>query len=113
MNRLIFLILLATLPWMVSGTALAAAEQHNHVHPPANASTAQVLGTLHAVDAQKRVVNIDHPAVPEFKWPAMRMDFAVAQAVNLGGLKPVQPVRFTISKSDQGTFTITEIAPAP
>jgi Cu/Ag efflux protein CusF len=111
MNRRIFLFLLATLPWMVSGTALAAAEQHNHLHPPA--TTAQVKGTLHAVDAQKRTVNIDHPAVPEFKWPAMRMDFAVAQAVNLGGLQPVQPVRFTISKSEQGTFSITEIAPAP
>ncbi|MEO5348744.1 MAG: copper-binding protein [Magnetococcus sp. YQC-3] len=113
MNKRIFLFLLATIAWMVSGTPLTAAEQHNHVHPPASSATAQVKGTLHAVDAQKRTVNIDHPAVPEFKWPAMRMDFAVAQAVNLAGLKPVQPVRFTISKSEQGTFSITEIAPAP
>lgn len=108
----ISLILLSLMVWLAGGVALAA-DSHVHAHPPAASATAQVVGTLHAVDAQKRILNIDHPPVPEFKWPAMRMDFVAAPTVDLGGLKPVQPVRFTLSKSEQGAFTITAIAPAP
>ena len=91
--------LMAAFCWLISGTALAAG------------TTAQVTGTLHGVDAQKHKVNITHPAVPEFKWPAMRMDFSVGSGVALEGLKAGQKVQFTITHADS-KYTITEIAPA-
>ncbi|MBF0460661.1 MAG: copper-binding protein [Magnetococcales bacterium] len=99
MPKPIRVIALATLAWLVGSTAFAD-------------TTAQVTGTLHAVDAQKHVVNIEHPAVPEFKWPAMRMDFTVAREVSLEALKPVQPVQFTITQSDKAGYQITAIRPA-
>ncbi|MEO5363937.1 MAG: copper-binding protein [Magnetococcus sp. DMHC-8] len=110
MKPFIRMMALAAVVWLTGGVASAGPE-HEHASSQA-AGLARVTGTLHAVDVQKRTVNIDHPAVPEFKWPAMRMDFAVARGADLAVLKPVQPVRFTIARSDQGSFTITEIEPA-
>ncbi|MBF0161971.1 MAG: copper-binding protein [Magnetococcales bacterium] len=92
-------IFVAALLGLLSGTALAAGK------------SAQVTGTLHGVDAQKRILNIDHPAVPEFQWPPMRMDFTVGKGLSLEGLKPPQQVRFTLTQSDDGQYAITEIAP--
>lgn len=115
MNKTIRLTLLAAAVCLVGGATVGVAQeatQHQHQHPAPTGNTAQVVGTLHTVDAAKRTVNIDHPAVPEFKWPAMRMDFAVAKDIKLDGLKTGQAVHFTITKSDQGTFSITQIMPA-
>ncbi|MEO5339766.1 MAG: copper-binding protein [Magnetococcus sp. MYC-9] len=91
---------MAVLFCLFAGTTLAAE------------STALVKGVLHAVDVQKRILNIDHPAVPEFQWPPMRMDFSVAKGVKLEGLTASQTIRFTLTKSDKGEFTITSIEQA-
>ncbi len=111
MNQRVRMMVLATTAWLASGVAMAGME---HEHPPMTqtAATAQVTGTLHGVDLAKRTADIEHPAVPEFRWPAMRMNFSVAQGVKLEGLKPGESVHFTITRSEQTTFTITEMGPA-
>jgi Cu/Ag efflux protein CusF len=102
MPSLFRLVMAALLACLALPGVLAAAATH-----------AQVIGTLHAVDAQKKVVNIDHPAIPEFKWPAMRMDFGVAKEVNLAPLKVGQKIQFTVTHSEQGGYLVTAINPAP
>ncbi|MBF0095719.1 MAG: copper-binding protein [Magnetococcales bacterium] len=97
-------VMAALLACIALSGALSAAESENR---------AQVIGTLHAVDAQKKVVNIDHPAIPEFKWPAMRMDFGVAKEVNLAPLKAGQKIQFTVTHSEKGGYLVTAISPAP
>ncbi|MBF0401480.1 MAG: copper-binding protein [Magnetococcales bacterium] len=107
--------LLAAVVCLTTGATTGFAGTESHGHPAAQtqaANIAQVTGTLHGIDAKKGTVNIEHPAVPEFQWPGMQMDFTVAKAVKLDGLKAGQKVRFTITKSAQGEFAITELAPA-
>lgn len=116
MNKKIGVTLLAALLCVAGGATLGVAQEaapHQHPAPTQAGNTAQVIGTLHGIDAAKRTLNIEHPAVPEFKWPGMRMDFPVADGVKLDDLKPGQLVHFTITKTDKGTFPITQIMAAP
>ncbi|MBF0184174.1 MAG: copper-binding protein [Magnetococcales bacterium] len=110
MSPLVRLLVATLITWLCAVPAMAGSEQEQKSAKPA--SKAHVAGLLHTVDAQKRVVNIDHPPIPEFNWPAMRMDFGVAKEANLTALQAGQKVQFTITHSAKGGYLITEIGPA-
>ncbi|MBI2736863.1 MAG: copper-binding protein [Rhodospirillales bacterium] len=81
---------------------------------PQVAQTAQVQGTgmLNAVDAAGHKVTLNHNAIPAIGWPAMTMDFSVAQSVDLRSLKPGTHVNFTMQRGGDGMYVIQSIAPA-
>ncbi|WP_205574725.1 copper-binding protein [Indioceanicola profundi] len=79
----------------------AGAEGHSH-H-----SGVVGTGTVRGVDAAKGTVKLAHGPIPALKWPAMVMDFKVAEGVDLSSLSDGQEIEFALGP-DQ---TITSIKP--
>lgn len=69
-------------------------------------------GEVVAVDKAAGKVKLRHEAVPELKWPAMTMFFAVADKARLDTLKAGARVEFQFVKVGGSAPLITEIKPA-
>ncbi|MCW5659972.1 MAG: efflux RND transporter periplasmic adaptor subunit [Burkholderiaceae bacterium] len=69
-------------------------------------------GTVDGVDLKAGTVSLNHGAVASLKWPAMTMDFKVANSALLSGLKPGQTVAFEFVERQPGDYVVTSIAPA-
>ncbi|MCG9723131.1 efflux RND transporter periplasmic adaptor subunit [Shewanella sp. Isolate7] len=72
-------------------------------------STITVEASINSLMAGHRMVNMDHQAISEWNWPAMTMDFTVADSVNFSVLKPGLTLRVELSKSDDGNVEVTAI----
>jgi Cu(I)/Ag(I) efflux system protein CusF len=70
----------------------------------------QVKGEVADVDLARKMVTLNHEAIPNVSMPAMTMTFAVNDAAVLGKFKAGDHVRFTADWVD-GTLTITSIKP--
>lgn len=69
------------------------------------------VGTLNRLDANAGTVNISHEPVPTLGWPAMTMDFRVADVGQLKNLKSGDRVKFTIQqRGDQ--YLVTDLRSA-
>ncbi|MBP8100611.1 MAG: efflux RND transporter periplasmic adaptor subunit [Burkholderiaceae bacterium] len=66
-------------------------------------------GTVDGVDAKAGSISLNHGPVPTLKWPAMTMEFQVANAALLTGLKPGQAVRFEFVERQPGEYVVTAI----
>ena len=86
-----------------SGEMQMAHAGHNDAHG---------TGTVNSIDPAQHKVNLSHNPIPEIGWPAMTMEFAVAPAIDLRGLKPGTRVNFTIERGEGGMYEIRAIAPA-
>jgi Cu/Ag efflux protein CusF len=81
--------------------------------PPEESVTAgapteyMAVGMLNSIDAAAGTVNVSHAAVPAAGWPAMTMDFKLAQPAEVANLKPGARVdiHFTIESGMNGTIT--------
>lgn len=91
-------------------TAYASEEHHQHAMAEAQKSHA-VKGEVVVVDKAAAKVKLKHEAVPELKWPAMTMFFAVADKAQLEALKPGDKVRFEFVETSDGAPLITQIKP--
>lgn len=69
-------------------------------------------GTVNAVDAAARKVNMTHGPIAALKWQGMTMDFTVAPSVDLVALKPGAKVGFTLSRGANGMYVIDSMKPA-
>jgi Cu/Ag efflux protein CusF len=69
-------------------------------------------GTVNSVDTKAGTVKLAHGAIPSLNWPAMTMDFTVADKQALTKLKPGQKVEFKVVEKTKGQFVISEIAPS-
>jgi plastocyanin len=54
----------------------------------------QATGKLNGVDAAGRTINITHDPIKALGWPKMKMQFAVAEGVDLGAIKAGDAVYF-------------------
>jgi len=68
----------------------------------------EIRGTIVAVDAPRRILEIDHEAIPGF-MPAMTMPYEVAEAGLLQGLSAGDRVRGTLRVDGRG-YVITSLA---
>jgi membrane fusion protein, copper/silver efflux system len=97
---------------------LAAAPQTTPAaSAPAAAAAAGAVGhkgqgTVDGVDAKAGTVSLNHGAIESLKWPAMTMEFKVANASLLKDLKPGAPVAFEFVERQPGEWVITSLAPA-
>lgn len=66
-------------------------------------------GIVNSVDAGHSVVNISHEPIKSLDWPAMTMDFPVADKAQLTRIKPGQKVEFELSEKMPDHFTISKI----
>ena len=83
--------------------------------PPAAAASGPVHkgeGTVDAIDLTAGSLTMTHDPIPSLKWPAMTMDFQIANRSLLDGLRTGQRVRIEIVQKAPGEFMIVRIAPA-
>ncbi len=66
-------------------------------------------GTVAGIDLKTAAVTLNHGPVASLKWPAMTMEFKVANAALLDGLKAGQAVHFEFVERQPGEFVITSI----
>ncbi len=69
-------------------------------------------GTVDSVDAKAGTVSLNHGAISSLKWPAMTMEFKVANPSLLKDLKPGAPVSFEFVERQPGEWVITSLTPA-
>jgi Cu/Ag efflux protein CusF len=72
--------------------------------------TASGTGTVNAVMAAERKINISHDPIPELEWPEMTMDFRLADAVSLEGIEAGARVTFQLRKGENGVYEIESLS---
>lgn len=95
----------------VSGSALAQGSTMKDL-PKSNTAQGATHGgtaTVKKVDAGAGMVTLDHGPIASMKWPAMSMDFAVADKKMLDGLKPGAKVEFRFTEKSKGRYVITDL----
>ncbi|MDR3175764.1 MAG: copper-binding protein [Desulfovibrio sp.] len=118
MNRQLLSIL--TLLFIVAafpGNAPAASHDHSGhgagqgSHTAGRAESGKVYtatGVIEAVEPEAGRVTIRHAPVPELKWPAMSMGFAVESPDLLEGLAKGQAVRFDF-RAAGGDYVVVDV----
>ena len=79
---------------------------------PQAASGHRAEGSIESTDAQAGTVSINHGPVATLKWPAMTMEFKLANTALLKGLTPGATVSFEFIERQPGEWVITAITPA-
>ncbi|MDH5265042.1 MAG: efflux RND transporter periplasmic adaptor subunit [Betaproteobacteria bacterium] len=74
--------------------------------------THRAEGTLDAVDARAGSVTVTHQPVASLKWPGMTMEFALANASLVAGVKPGAAIDFEFVERKPGEWVITAVKPA-
>ena len=96
-----------------AGAAPAAAPASAASTPGAQATRAAVghqgIGSVEGVDAKSGVLTLKHEPIASLKWPAMTMEFTVANPSLLAGLKPGTPVTFELVERQPGEWVITRL----
>jgi Cu(I)/Ag(I) efflux system membrane fusion protein len=72
----------------------------------------QAAGKIEEIDAQAGTLSISHGPVASLKWPAMTMEFKLANNALAGQLKPGAQVAFEFVERQPGEWVITSIKPA-
>ena len=109
-----FLVSAALIALLSGGPTLAADPHAGHGAAPATATTAiPATGAVKSVEAAAGKVVIAHDPIPALKWPAMTMDFRLADKALASKIKIGDKVKFTLTPGDKGSYTITTIEPMP
>ncbi len=66
-------------------------------------------GTIRSIFGEKAMISIDHDPIDDLGWPAMKMDFKVADAVLIDQLRSGQVIEFELTKQNEGDYLITAI----
>jgi Cu(I)/Ag(I) efflux system membrane fusion protein len=77
--------------------------------PAAKAAGHQAQGTVEEVDAKAGTVSLAHGAIASLKWPAMTMEFKVANAALFTALKPGAKVAFEFVERSPGEWVVTSV----
>jgi Cu/Ag efflux protein CusF len=86
-----------------AGSVQRVHDGHNDAH---------ATGTVNAVDAAARKINLSHGPIPALGWPAMTMDFAVAPSVDLSRIKPGSRINVSLEKGQGGMYEVQSVQPA-
>jgi Cu(I)/Ag(I) efflux system membrane fusion protein len=68
----------------------------------------QAQGTLEAIN-DDGTVSITHDPIPALKWPAMTMDFALANPSLVSNIKPGSAISFEIVERGEGEWVVTKL----
>jgi Cu(I)/Ag(I) efflux system membrane fusion protein len=69
----------------------------------------QAEGTVDDIDAKAATLSISHGPVASLKWPAMTMEFKLANGALLKGLQPGSAVAFEFVERQAGEWVITSL----
>jgi Cu/Ag efflux protein CusF len=70
------------------------------------------MGVINTVDVAAGSVNLSHEPIPDIGWPAMTMDLALSDSVDLAGIEAGSGVLFTLEKGPDGIYRIGTIEAA-
>jgi membrane fusion protein, copper/silver efflux system len=103
----------AAISGLGSGSAPTAAPSAPAASGPVGPATVghKAQGTVDGFDAKAGTVSLNHGAIPSLKWPAMTMEFKVANPSLLKDLKPGAPVSFEFLERQPGEWVITSLTP--
>jgi len=93
------------------GAAAPADKKTEQGQPAAKGASHQAEGTVDSVDAKAGTVTLEHGPVASLKWPAMTMEFKVANDSLMKGLKPGAMVTVEFVERGQGEWVITSVKP--
>ena len=79
--------------------------------PQASPTRYEAQGTFDALDAEGGSVTMTHGEIPALQWPAMTMDFMIADPALVKPIAPGSPVRFVFEAGEPGEYIITGIEP--
>jgi len=71
----------------------------------------QAHGTVDSVDAGTGTISVSHGPVASLQWPAMTMEFKMANAALLKGLQPGLRIDFEFVERAAGEWVITSVRP--
>lgn len=99
----------AVLPAFVGQSMAAGMEAQEKTAQASHQGTGKVV----AVDRAKLSIKLAHEPIKSLGWPGMTMDFRVAKASLLDGIKVGDTVRFELrqSKPDDLAWVIVKIEP--
>ena len=69
----------------------------------------RAVGVLNAIDAAAGTVTISHEPVASLKWPAMKMDFVLANPSLVAGVKPGAAIEFEFVERGKGEWLVTSL----
>jgi RND family efflux transporter MFP subunit len=69
----------------------------------------RAIGVVNAIDAAAGAVTISHEPVASLQWPAMKMDFVLANPGLVAGLQPGAAVAFEFVERGPGEWVITSL----
>ncbi|MBE7214999.1 efflux RND transporter periplasmic adaptor subunit [Shewanella benthica] len=72
-------------------------------------TTVWVEASINSLMAGHRMLNLDHQAIAEWDWPAMTMDFTVADSVDFSTLQPGLTLHVELSKSADGNVEVVTV----
>ncbi len=71
----------------------------------------QAVGKLNSIDPAAGTISISHEPVASLKWPAMKMDFVLANPALADGLRPGTAIDFEFVERHPGEWVITSLKP--
>jgi Cu(I)/Ag(I) efflux system membrane fusion protein len=77
--------------------------------PVAKAAGHQAQGTIDSIDLKDGTISLNHGPVASLKWPAMTMEFKVANASLLKDLKPGAKISVEFVERQPGEWVITSV----
>ncbi len=97
-------------------------DTHEHgSHQPASGSTEPMVaevpkrvsatGEIRKLMPEMGMVEMVHDPIPDWKWPAMTMSFAMADPDKLSALSPGQRIRFNLTESEGGDYILSDPEP--
>lgn len=106
---------LVTAAIILTGSQMGTAQDmqgHTHSsHGPASEQTIHHgTGKLNKI-TEDRVVNMNHGPIQPMGMPGMRMNFKVAETVNLSAFKVGDKVAFNVIEGDNGWLVIVKMTP--
>jgi Cu(I)/Ag(I) efflux system membrane fusion protein len=89
---------------------MASHDHHDHGAPAEELVWGDAI--VVEVDAERRVVTLDHAPIPALNWPQMVMDFRLADDLDIAHLHEGDEIRFGFVQTRDRRYEIREIAPA-
>ena len=110
MKRMFAVVFLATTT-VLAPVAVAQRMKDMAMNAASTPSTHVATGTVKKADASRGTVTFAHGPVASMKWPAMTMEFEVADKSMLDKLKPGANVEFQFREKSKGKYVVTEVRP--
>lgn len=68
-----------------------------------------VAARIGSLTPNQRMVALEHEAIPDWQWPAMTMNFAVDESVDMGELSPDMRLHVQVTRSSDGNYRLTQV----